>query len=797
MCGERVKHVAEGVSDRHRLDSPWSINERFDVRNSAPLAIAILALTTACSVRSAAPAIPTPTSDAHAADARETRFVDSVLAVLTLEDKVGQLTMSPAEGLQTGPHRPPGSEAQLRSGQAGSVIGITGVGRTHALQKMVVERSPHRIPVLFSLDVIHGYRTIFPIPLAEAASFDPKLAESDARIAATEAAADGILWTFAPMVDIARDPRWGRIMEGAGEEPYLGMVMAAARVRGFQGRRLNDPASILATAKHYAGYGLSEGGRDYAAAEIGERAFWTTYLAPFRSAIDAGVASIMPAFSAVNGTPPHASVWMLRDVLRVRLGFRGLVVSDWTGVEELVKHGVAGTSGAAAQLAMHAGVDVDMSDGLYADSLPARARDNRQLRDQIDSATVHVLRAKYELGLFSDPYHGASEEGVRRLTRTSAALEAARAGARESIVLLKNDLATLPLSRAMRSLAVIGALAADARSAMGGSSAVGQAKETVSVLEGLRRANPSMRIRYAAGALPEGADTSGLAEAEALVHDADAVVLVLGESSDRTGEAESRASLELPLAQSQLAQRVSRAARGKPVVVVLMNGRPLAIPWIADSIPAIVESWYLGSEHGNALADILFGAYSPSGKLPVTFPRATGQVPLYLGHTNTGRPHDPNDKFTTGYDDLPETPLYPYGFGLSYTTFRYGNVQLSQLVIPAGDSLGVSVPVSNVGARDADEVVQLYLRDDVASVARPVKQLVRFQRVHIRAGATDTVTFRLRPEDLAFYDLRMRRVVEPGAFTLYAGTNSLDTKKAHFVVTGDTLVLEPPTPRMQ
>ncbi|HEY2896805.1 MAG TPA: glycoside hydrolase family 3 N-terminal domain-containing protein [Gemmatimonadaceae bacterium] len=741
--------------------------------------------------------VASPPFGIASSDARETRFVDSLLATLTLEEKLGQLTMSPAEGLQTGPTRPAGNAAQIRSGQVGSVIGIWGADRTRALQRIAVEESPHHIPILFSLDVIHGFRTVFPVPLAEAASFDPGLAQSDARIAATEAAAHGITWTFAPMVDIARDPRWGRIVEGSGEEPYLGSVMAAARVRGFQDAHLSDSASLLATAKHFAGYGASEGGRDYATAELSERTFWNTYLPPFRAAIDAGVGSVMPAFSAVNGSPPHASVWMLRDVLRRRLGFKGLIVSDWTAIMELVKHSVATTSGDAAQLAMHAGVDVDMSDGLYADSLPARARDNPQLRSEIDAAARRVLRVKYELGLFSDPYHGASEAKASRVTLTVANRAAARAGARESIVLLKNERATLPLSRDIKSLAVIGALAADAKSAMGSWTIVGEASEAVSVLEGLKRANPSMRVRYAAGAEPEGADTSGIPEAEALAREADAIVLVLGESSDRTGEAESRAFLELPFAQLQLAQRVSHAARGKPLVVVLMNGRPLAIPWIADSIPAIVESWYLGSEHGNALADVLFGAYSPSGKLPVTVPRATGQVPIYLAHTNTGRPHDPSDKYTSGYNDFSDMPLYPYGFGLSYTTFRYGDVHLSRDHIRAGDSLGVSVSVSNVGTRDADEVVQLYLRDDVASVARPVKQLVRFQRVHLRAGTTQAVSFTLGARDLSFYDLQMRRVVEPGSFTLFAGTSSADTREAHFIVTGDTLVLEPSTPRMQ
>ena len=666
-----------------------------------------------------------------------------------------------------------------------------------SFQRVAVQESPHRIPLLFTYDVIHGYRTIFPVPLAEAASFDPALAESDARIAASEAAANGITLTYAPMVDIARDPRWGRIVEGSGEDPYLGSVFAAARVRGFQGARLDDPASLLATAKHFVGYGASEGGRDYATAEISERTLWSTYLPPFHSAIRAGAGAVMPAFSAVNGSPPHASAWLLRDVLRGQLGFAGVVVSDWMGIQELVPHGVAGGTGEAARLALRAGVDLDMSDGVYQDSLPALVRAGSVPPAEIDEAVRRVLRAKYSLGLFSDPYHGASEEKAARVTFTRENLAAARAAARESIVLLKNDRATLPFSRDIKSLAVIGALAADGRSSIGPWSATGDSAKAITVLDGLRRANPAMRIGYAPGAAPRGADTSRIPAAEALARDADAVVLVLGEDGERTGEAESRASLELPVAQLRLAQRVFAASGGKPLVVVLMNGRPLAIPWVADSMPAIIESWYLGSAHGDAVADVLFGDYSPAGKLPVTFPRATGQVPTYLAQTNTGRPHSATDKYTTGYNDLSITPLFPFGYGLSYTTFRYGDVRLSRNEIRAGDSLGVSVTVSNVGAREADEVVQLYLRDDVASVARPVKQLVRFRRVHVRAGASETVSFSLGANDLAFYDLRMRRVVEPGRFTLYAGTSSADTREAHFTVTGDTLVLEPPPPRMQ
>ena len=752
-------------------------------------------LVAACSTSRPAPRARTlPTSPV---DARETHFVDSLLSVMTLEEKVGQLTLSPAEGLQTGPHVPQGGVAQVRAGLIGSLIGVVGADRTRALQRVAVEESPHRIPLLFTFDVIHGYRTVFPVPLAEAASFDPALAESDARIAASEAAANGITWTYAPMVDIARDPRWGRIVEGSGEDPYLASVFAAARVRGFQGARLDDPASLLATAKHFVGYGASEGGRDYATAEMSERTLWSTYLPPFHSAIGAGAGAVMPAFSAVNGSPPHASTWLLRDVLRGRLGFAGVVVSDWTGIQELVAHGVAGGTGEAARLALRAGVDVDMSDGIYQDSLPSLVRAGAVAPAEIDEAVRRVLRAKYSLGLFSDPYHGASEEKAARVTFTRENVAAARAAARESIVLLKNDHATLPFSRDIKSLAVIGALATDGRSSIGPWSATGDSAKAITVLDGLRRANPAMRIGYAPGAAPRGADTSRIAAAEALARDADAIVLVLGEDGERTGEAESRASLELPLAQLRLAQRVFAVSSGKPLVVVLMNGRPLAIPWVADSMPAIVESWYLGSAHGDAVADVLFGAYSPAGKLPVTFPRATGQVPTYLAQTNTGRPHNDSDKYTTGYNDLSIAPLFPFGYGLSYTTFRYSDVRLTRNEIRAGDSLGVSVTVSNVGAREADEVVQFYLRDDVASVARPVRQLVRFRRVHIRAGASDTVSFSLGSDDLAFYDLRMRRVVEPGRFTLYAGTSSANTREAHFTVSGDTLVLEPPPPRMQ
>jgi beta-glucosidase len=757
----------------------------------------MLAIAIAAGCGGARVAQPAASPSHIANDAAAERFVDSVLSQLSLEQKVGQLTMAPAEGMQTGPHMPSGGEAQVRAGLVGSFIGIYGAEKTHHLQRIAVGESPHHIPLLFALDVIHGHRTVFPIPIAEAASFDSALAERDARVAAREATAHGIAWTFAPMVDVARDPRWGRIVEGSGEDPYLGAVMASARVRGFQGTRLSDPESMLATAKHFAGYGASEGGRDYALADISERTLWDVYLPPYRAAIGAGAGSVMPAFSAVAGSPPHASRWLLRDVLRGQLGFGGVIVSDWEGIKELIPHGVASTSGDAARLALRAGVDVDMADGVYMDSAIALVRRGVIPESLIDDAARRVLRAKYELGLFADPYRGVTAERAARKIFNDSNRAAARVAGRESIVLLKNDSRTLPLARDIHTLAVIGALADDGRSAIGSWAIGGRPEEAVTLLEGLRRANPGMTVRFAGGAPVEGSDTTGIANAVALAKSADAVVLVLGEDAERTGEAESRSRLELPAAQLALAQRVTRASRGRPLVVVLMNGRPLAIPWVADSVPAIVEAWALGTEHGNAVADVLFGAYDPGGKLPVTFPRATGQVPVYYAHTNTGRPFSAEDKFTSRYNDGPSAPLFPFGFGLSYTTFAVSDLRLTRDRVHAGDSLGVTVSVANTGDRDGDEVVQLYLRDDVASVAQPVRRLVRFRRVSLHPHERQTVSFTLAPDDLAFHDLRMRRVVEPGTFTLYAGSSSEATLAAHFTVTGDTLVLDPPPPRMQ
>ena len=734
-------------------------------------------------------------------------LADSILSRMTLEEKLGQLTMAPAAWNQTGPAAPTGGEQQVREGKVGSFLSFWGAAATRRMQHIAAEESRLGIPLLFAQDVIHGWRTVFPVPLAEAASFDPPAVERAARIAAIEASAHGIHWTFAPMVDIARDPRWGRVVEGAGEDPHLGSVMAAARVRGFQGTDLSAANTLLATAKHFAAYGAAEGGRDYNTADVSERTLWEVYLPPFEAAVAAGAGSIMAGFNDIGGTPAHASRWLLTDVLRGRWGFKGMVVSDWTGVEELLRHGIAASRDEAAARALDAGVDIEMSSDLYRTDLPTAVRTGRVSPAMIDSAVLRVLRAKEALGLFEDPYRYSDTTRERRVTLTPEHRAAARALGREAIVLLKNETLpsgapTLPLPKNLNTIAVIGTLAVDSGSALGSWAGAGRAEDVVTLLEGIRRAaGTRTRVLHARGAPVDTVDASGIAEAERLARSADAVVLVLGERADMSAEAASRASLELPGAQLALAQRVVRAARAanpdKPIVAALMNGRPLALQWLADSVPAVLETWFLGVEHGNATADVLFGDYSPAGRLPATFPRVTGQVPLYHGHRPTGRPPAEDQRYTSKYLDVPWTPLWPFGHGLSYTEFAYVNLQLSADSARAADSIVVTVDVTNTGVRAGDEVVQLYVRDDAASVARPVRALKGFRRVTLRAGERETVKFTLRPDDLALYDRAMRKVVEPGTFTIYVGGSCEGGLDARLRVVGDTLVIAPAPPRLQ
>jgi beta-glucosidase len=744
------------------------LQRRRDVSSRAPRLAASLLLAllgTGC-------ARATTTPDASRAMGEE-RFVDSLLASMTLEEKLGQLNQLSADGMAGDT-----LAAQIRRGGVGSLMDVIGADTTRALQRLAIERSRLRIPLLFADDVIHGFRTIFPIPLGEASSWDPPLAERSARIAAIEAAANGIAWTYAPMVDVARDPRWGRIMEGSGEDPFLGAAFAAARVRGFQGDDLRAPTAVAATAKHFAAYGAAEGGRDYNAADISERALREVYLPPFHAAVCAGAQTVMAGFNEIGGVPSHANRRLLTDILRGEWHFDGTVVSDWNGVVELIPHGVARDRATAGALALHAGVDIDMVSQIYSRDLAALIREGRASQRELDEAVRRVLRLKYRLGLFADPYHGADAERARAVTLTPASRAAARQAARESIVLLENRGGVLPLRRDVGTVAVIGALAADSAAALGSWAARARAADAISVLQGIRGAvSPHTRVLFARGASPESDDTSGIAEAVRVARRAAVVILVVGESRDMTGEASSRASLEVPGAQLRLVQAVQAA--GVPTVVVLMNGRPLVLSRLRDLVPTIIETWFGGVEAGNATADVLFGDYNPSGRLPVTFPRAVGQVPIYAAHRNTGRPASEN-RYTSRYIDLPFTPLYPFGHGLSYTTFTSSAPRLSATVLRPGDSLEVTVHVTNTGSVAGDEVVQLYLRDDVASVTRPVQELRGFQRVHLAPRESRPVRFVIGEQALALYDSSMTRVVEPGTFTVWVGPDAAPALRAQF-----------------
>lgn len=732
--------------------------------------------------------------------AREDSLIEALLARMTPEEKLGQLTLYNGGLAQTGPVVMTADPDAVRRGRVGAVMNLFGAEATCALQRQAVEESRLGIPLLFALDVIHGFRTIFPVPLAEAATFDPQLAEQTARVAALEASAAGLHWTFAPMVDIARDARWGRIVEGSGEDPYLGSLMAAARVRGFQGKDLREPSTIMACAKHFVAYGGAEGGRDYNTVDLSERTLREVYLPPFEAAVRAGALSVMSAFNEIGGIPASADRRLLTDVLRGEWGFEGLVVSDYTAIWELLFHGIAADSAEAGRKALVAGVDMDMVSGIYVHKLAEEVRSGRLPEAVVDEAVRRVLRVKYRLGLFEDPYRYCRDpERERRLLLAAEHRRLAREVATKAIVLLKNEGNLLPLADTLRTLAVIGALATDSASVLGPWAATGRPGEAVTILEGLRAALPQTRVLYAPGypeAPPGGfqeivatalsPDTSRFAEAVAVAAQADVVLLVLGEHRELSGEAASRASVALPGAQEALAQRI--LATGKPVVVVLMNGRPLAIPYLAEAAPAILETWFLGSEMGNAVADVLLGRASPGGRLPVSFPRATGQEPLYYNHKPTGRPPRAEEKYTSKYLDVHWSPLYPFGYGLTYTTFAYRNLHLSSSRLGLQDTLRLTVEVTNTGTRSGEEVVQLYVRDEAASVTRPVRELKGFQRVALAPGETKTVTFELPVEALRFWGLENRWVVEPGWFTLQVGPSSAEGLEARFEVLAQSTI---------
>lgn len=697
--------------------------------------------------------------------------INSLLARMTLAEKLGQLQQ--LDGEANGNYRPEHPDL-VRKGLLGSTLNVRGAERTNELQRIAVEQSRLKIPVLFGFDVIHGYRTIFPVPLAEASSWDPTAAERSASIAAAEARAAGVHWTFAPMVDIARDARWGRIVEGSGEDPFLGSVMARARVRGFQGRNYAAPDKVLACAKHWVGYGAAEAGRDYNTTDMSEGTLRQIYFPPFKAAADEGVGTFMSAFNDLNGVPASANSFTLTKVLREEWKFDGFVVSDYTSVQELVQHGVAANGPDAARLALNAGVDMEMVSRLYNQNGAELLRTRQISQTTIDEAVRRVLRIKLRLGLFEHPYADPSRE--RSVIFNPANIAAAREIAGRSIVLLKNDRQTLPISKDAKSIAVIGPLADDQVDVLGSWTGDGNAADAVTLLAGIKaKVSPQTKIDYVKGCEIDDNSTAGFDEAVRAARKSDVVIVAVGESAAMSGEAASRSSLDLPGRQLDLLKALH--ATGKPVIVVLMNGRPLTINWVAENSPAILETWFAGTQAGNAIADVLFGDVNPGGKLPVTFPRAVGQEPLYYNHLNTGRPPDINNKYTSKYLDVSWTPLFPFGYGLSYTQFRLSNLQTSAPGIRPDGRLTVSVDVENVGQRTGDEVVQLYLRDMVASVTRPVKELKGFQRVTLRPGEKRRLQFELTPALLGFYNSEMRFVVEPGDFRVMVGTSSADERE--------------------
>lgn len=720
--------------------------------------------------------------------------VEALLSRMTLEEKVGQLTQFTGFWDVTGP-APTGEEQErkfevVQSGLIGSMLNVIGTENVRAIQDYAVNNSRLGIPVIFAYDVIHGHRTIFPIPLAEAASWDLGMIERTARIAAVEAAAQGQNWTFAPMVDISRDARWGRVMEGAGEDPYLGAKIAIARVKGFQGDDLAAPDTIAATLKHFAAYGFAEAGKDYNAADIGTVTLFNTVLPPFRAALEeANARTVMNAFNTLNGVPATADAFLQREILKGEWGFDGFVVSDWGSAKEMIDHGFAEDERAAALLAITAGSDMDMESYVYLDHLADLVEAGEVDIALVDDAVRRILRVKHELGLFDDPYRYINPAREQTALMTGEHLEVAREMAKRSIVLLKNEGGLLPLARGER-IALIGALAADKDSPLGNWRAEGEDNSAVSVVEGFEAAGldfvfsrgPALEIGdagFADEVKVNVTDRSGIAEAVEAARAADKVVLVLGEDALQSGEGRSRAFLGFPGLQQELMEAV--VAANPDTVLVVMSGRPLVLTWADTHVPAIVQAWHLGHESGHALTSVLTGAYNPSGKLPMTFPRSVGQVPIYYNHLNTGRPGPRDVVFWQHYIDEENAPLYPFGHGLSYTTFDYSGLRVRR----RGDAFEVSVNVRNTGKRFGEEVVQLYIRDRFASVSRPVRELKGFEKIGLKPGERRRVVFRLSDAELGFYDGRGRFVVEPGVFDVFVGGSSAASLSESFELARD------------
>jgi beta-glucosidase len=712
--------------------------------------------------------------------------VDSLLQLMTLEEKIGQLNQYSDDASATGPVKVENDKvSQIRDGQVGSLLNCKGARRTRSWQEIAMQ-SRLRIPLLFGLDVIHGYKTTFPIPLAEACSWDLEAIKLSARIAATEASSGGIHWTFAPMVDIGRDPRWGRVMEGAGEDPYLGSLIAKARVNGFQGNKTGDINSLMACAKHFAAYGAAIGGRDYNSVDMSERTLWEVYLPPFKAAADAGVATFMNSFNDLNGIPATGNSYLQRDILKGKWGFKGFVVSDWGSIGEMMNHGTVKNEYEAALSAITAGSDMDMESRNYKNNLAQLVKDKKISVGLIDDAVRRILMKKFELGLFDDPYKFSEPSREQKELNDPEHEKAARLIAAKSIVLLKNtplpgqDYNILPLSSNTRAIAFIGPLVKSLRQNKGFWDVEVPGIDStfiVSQWEGLQnKVGPNTLLLYAKGCEIEGDNRDGFAEAVRIAKQAEIVILSIGERRDMSGEAKSRSNINIPGVQEDLLKEL--LATGKPVIVLINAGRPLVFNYTSDNANAILYTWWLGSEAGNAIADVLFGDYNPSAKLPITFPRSVGQIPVYYNHFNTGRPaqNDDNHIYNSSYIDLSIFPRYEFGYGLSYTTFQYSDLRLSKKIMKSDEQIEVAVTITNTGKYNGEEIVQLYLKDKVASLARPVKELKDFIKIQLNSGESKTVKFKIDKENLSFFNHELDWAAEPGDFELMIGASSADIR---------------------
>lgn len=732
------------------------------------------------------------------------RFIDQLMKKMTLEEKIGQLNLPVTGEITTGQAKSSDVAKRIRNGEVGGLFNLKGVERIREVQRQAVEESRLGIPLLFGMDVIHGYETIFPIPLGLSCTWDMKAIEESARIAAVEASADGISWTFSPMVDVSRDPRWGRVSEGNGEDPFLGAAIARAMIRGYQGKDMSRNDEIMACVKHFALYGASEAGRDYNTVDMSRQRMFNEYMLPYQAAVEAGVGSVMASFNEVDGVPATGSKWLMTDVLRKQWGFDGFVVTDYTGINEMIDHGM-GDQQTVAALALNAGVDMDMVSDAFSGTLKKSVEEGKVSAAAIDAACRRILEAKYKLGLFDNPYKYCDVNRPKKQIFTKEHRAIARKTASESFVLLKNE-GVLPLSK-KGTIAVVGPLA-NTRSNMPGTWSVAAVLDNApSLVEGLREVvGDRAKVVTAKGSNLIGdadyekratmfgrelhrdnrTDRELLDEALKVAAGADVIVAALGESSEMSGESSSRTNLEMPDVQRALLQELLKT--GKPVVLVLFTGRPLVLTWEKEHVPAILNVWFGGSEAAYAISDVLFGDVNPSGKLTATFPQNVGQIPLFYNHKNTGRPLQEGrwfEKFRSNYLDVSNEPLYPFGYGLSYTTFAYSDIHLSSTEMSADGELAATVTVTNTGSRDGAEVVQLYIRDLVGSVTRPVKELKGFEKIFLKAGESRKVSFSITPELLKFYNYDLQFVCEPGDFDVMIGGNSRDVKKARFLLKGE------------